>query len=1474
MYTLKRWTAVFLAVLMLSACVPTAALAADAPAPPQQTETETEPSDQQTAPEEAETAAPVPVGPEEETVPAAPGEPVEETVPAAPGEPVEETAPAAPGDLEEESESTPPTGIAPEVVYNTGRAEVTVGSDAEKTEDESLRYDLFREDGGYTINLDLFETAPMFPYEVQFTYLGYTESRWFETVDDTQEVGGHTFALACETATPQTLGFRVDGEYIQARPEPKEFTNEGGVDLLSMMPLTEKGLTIDLSDKLGSELASVTVEGGPKSGVWAITRSDDYKPFSEETSLDLSGYMGHTYVNKYGATHYGVQLELINGNDPLDMSLTRYIVEVKMCDMAKLLTLAAYRGKTQAASYINSSFYGYNLNCYSKPLWNVEPVTLKMKTGEAYSSYTAQVYLGSYATEDAAKKDPNADITQEIWDDGSTPRGPGYETDYSQSPKFTVVFKNREGKAVFVHSFYVYVNDSNDTLYNLMRGFDAEMVLDQTHTLDVGGRGMHYLDEKGIGCFYFYHNNTDVFGNTKLRLKFSEAAGSAVLPDVKVYTGTYFTVDELERAILQGPAVDVTKDIWTNGDGAADGIQGTYTKWEQSPRFTILLEQGTVPEDQWNGRIVLPVGASLNKPSVYTQFGTSLYTDSSDSSSGRERVSESHKFLETGSNLDSSIVFAVSHGKDVVYYTYLYGSSGGEAINSSNLSKYITRAVVGHCGTADEVKAKADIKEQLFSSASSKGGGYAVNIGQSVTFTVLDCYDVLHHLKIQVLDGSSLADRPAPLSDDTYFRVQGAYKAVEKEDDKETGESTSYEEYDAYRMSYTDDSYFYNGYQTVFLLDNGKPVPTDEGGKATLYPHFWAGSKVNIYAAHPPESGVLVEDGITPTEVEFGKPIAFSAGSESGTHLKNYWVTFVTQTTNGPDLFVNGVTNSAHTDKDDKDTPVREVFLDASHDYHHDIFFANIGNKTMTGLTVKLEDAENIALDKYWTIDEGKKDSLAAFTTVYSSQSYGELANVSKIRLVPLVKDGKFQDGEVSGTLKIYHDGNKDNPVVIKLTGTVEKPQITTESILPGVQYVHYSSVIQTNNMYGANDVELKIVSSTVPPQSIILKPNGELYGVPQQSGEWTFTVAAFYKGAEKPVDEKEYTLVIAPNTDINVWDATDSSYEITTAIPNEDGSVTIDSMDKKDNTFDNATQIFESQGAYLDFIELRLDGVKLTEGEDYTKEPGSTKITLQTQTLKNKCNSSDTHTLSAEFREGGSQGVMKRSSQNYRLKERKTDPNPNPPKPDPTPNPPKPNPNNNNNQQGGSSKPQQSELPFADVPVNSWFYEDAKWAYENGYMSGVSDNQFDPMSSIDQATIVTVLARMAKVDLSKFSTDGYNNITPGKWYSQAAVWATQAGLLPNYTQFEETGSSSRGSMAIMLVKYLNSMGIDTTPPALPAQFPDVDQMSTEENNAFQVLYSSGIFKGVGEMRMNPRGVTCRCEFSALVHRLDGLLKK
>ena len=252
-----------------------------------------------------------------------------------------------------------------------------------------------------------------------------------------------------------------------------------------------------------------------------------------------------------------------------------------------------------------------------------------------------------------------------------------------------------------------------------------------------------------------------------------------------------------------------------------------------------------------------------------------------------------------------------------------------------------------------------------------------------------------------------------------------------------------------------------------------------------------------------------------------------------------------------------------------------------------------------------------------------------------TTTSYGELPNLAKIRVK--AKEG-IDSGNVSGKMTIK-SGDK-TLMVLELTGAIGDPCITTDNIPETVKYVPYGTMIQNNNKYSWNTVSYRITDGTLP-EGMILKSNGEVYGVPKETGSFTFTssflIVCYSSFAD---DTATYTLVIIENTDANVEAATDTGYDLSQRVQN----VQLISGD-------TTTQTLVSEGIFVEFVDIYLDGEKLIEGEDYTAVSGSTRITIRNSTLALAYtgNSDDVHTLGIEFRTQDTD-VLKRAAQNFRV--------------------------------------------------------------------------------------------------------------------------------------------------------------------------------------------------------------------------------
>ena len=359
-------------------------------------------------------------------------------------------------------------------------------------------------------------------------------------------------------------------------------------------------------------------------------------------------------------------------------------------------------------------------------------------------------------------------------------------------------------------------------------------------------------------------------------------------------------------------------------------------------------------------------------------------------------------------------------------------------------------------------------------------------------------------------------------------------------------------------------------------------------------------------------------------------PVHYTASAENSKNAKNYWLQIIKPKQGESWLYMNSLADESSDTREENGVvyTTREAMLNSIHDYEHRIILANMGTKALSKLSVEAEgalfDSWVVTLDNYWTL-KGEHD-----LSGYQGLGYDELANLAKLKLV---YDGDEINGQdLTGTLTIKEAGK---PImVINLTGVVGDPGIVTTEIPDAVKYVHYGSMIQNSNKYDFNTVSYKITDGKLP-SGMELKPNGELYGVPLETGEFTFTVQMKNSYSEFANVTKEFTLKVVDNTDANVDGAVDQGYDLKERVPN------ILLSDNNDYTM-------TSIGVIEEWDNLTLDGKRLVEGVDFDAKSGSTRLTIRSQTLKAN-NQVGTHTLSAEFREKGT-GNLKRAAQNYKV--------------------------------------------------------------------------------------------------------------------------------------------------------------------------------------------------------------------------------
>lgn len=177
--------------------------------------------------------------------------------------------------------------------------------------------------------------------------------------------------------------------------------------------------------------------------------------------------------------------------------------------------------------------------------------------------------------------------------------------------------------------------------------------------------------------------------------------------------------------------------------------------------------------------------------------------------------------------------------------------------------------------------------------------------------------------------------------------------------------------------------------------------------------------------------------------------------------------------------------------------------------------------------------------------------------------------------------------------------------------------------------------------------------------------------------------------------------------------------------------------------------------------------------------------------------------------------------------------------------------------------------LPFTDVPVGAWYYEDVYFTYTNGLFQGTTDTTFSPQTAMSRGMAVTVLYRMAGSPAVIAPQTSFTDLT-AEWYQDAVQWATQQGIVVGVGEgrFAPDQEISRQDLAVMLMRYIDTLQLEYVLTQEYCVFSDEGEIADYAKNAVQILYKLGVIQGVGGDTISPKSGATRAEVATMLHRI------
>ncbi len=179
------------------------------------------------------------------------------------------------------------------------------------------------------------------------------------------------------------------------------------------------------------------------------------------------------------------------------------------------------------------------------------------------------------------------------------------------------------------------------------------------------------------------------------------------------------------------------------------------------------------------------------------------------------------------------------------------------------------------------------------------------------------------------------------------------------------------------------------------------------------------------------------------------------------------------------------------------------------------------------------------------------------------------------------------------------------------------------------------------------------------------------------------------------------------------------------------------------------------------------------------------------------------------------------------------------------------------------------------DVKKTDWFYDYIAYCMSTGLLNGVGGGKFEPETKLNRAMFVTILGRMAGVDVSMYTSSPFSDVPEGQWYTPYVAWAKETGVVNGVsaTQFDPEGLVTREQICAMVIRYADAGGIVLPETAGANTFADDSTISGWAKESVYRAQAAGIVNGKEKNKFDPLASATRAEGATIFMRLVLMLQ-
>ncbi len=173
----------------------------------------------------------------------------------------------------------------------------------------------------------------------------------------------------------------------------------------------------------------------------------------------------------------------------------------------------------------------------------------------------------------------------------------------------------------------------------------------------------------------------------------------------------------------------------------------------------------------------------------------------------------------------------------------------------------------------------------------------------------------------------------------------------------------------------------------------------------------------------------------------------------------------------------------------------------------------------------------------------------------------------------------------------------------------------------------------------------------------------------------------------------------------------------------------------------------------------------------------------------------------------------------------------------------------------------------FSDIKQNDWFYSDVMFVSNNKIMTGTSESEFSPNTTLNRAMMITILHRIDG-DSSTYKKDIFNDVEKNSWYENAVNWGYENKIVTGTSAntFAPKNNLTREQLCVMLYNYTKHIGVKTE-FADTSSFSDNNTVSDWAKDAVSWAVQEKIVTGKGNNTLAPKDSATRAEAAAVIRR-------